>query len=375
MMRERTWQGLPSSVSAEGVVLAGGGSLPEAELAAWLAQHQLLSVVDVAPLPNGEGIRLTLKPHLLAAWLPGGDALGLRARLNRSALSLVQEIILCLLASPVAMRFPSLAELDATIEARAGMVDVGLQTRLAFRTDAAERPAAFWSYTPGEGFTLRPGVDLIASVRAALLPEVADEAYDFSCYRASEYVVLAGMLPVIARVNPPLYAALEAQWRQSPIMSGPFHDTFLREYGSADAPVPPGFYIPGDRVWFRNPDERSADVSGFEGSWVIYLGSGVFTNLWDPTQPFDLTRKAVEIYHWRDGVVADDRGEWVMDEARVAQEVEKTLACPDRLLAILERMLRYRDGRGIYADGGCLDTTREAPRWMSAGVADIHWSA
>lgn len=362
----------PLPLRPEGVVLllpAVGKPLPG--LTAWLESKRLSALVDVIMSAQATTVSLRLKPNFQATWFPEFDVLGLRARLGQDALPLEHEMLLCLLGSPVAMCFPSLAELDAALEARAGMVRVGQKARLAFRTDAAERPPEFWRYTPGEGFTLKPGAHLLPGVLAALLPESPDTAYDFSCYRASEYVVLAGMLPVIQRENPALYAALEARWMRSPIMSGPFHDTFLREYGSAETPVPMGFYVPGDRVWFRNPDERSADVSGFEGSWVIYLGGGLFTNLWDPSQPFDLTRKAVEIYHWRHGVQPDAEGGLVMDESLVAQEVAASLADPERLNPILQRMLRYRDGRGLYADGGCIDTTREAPRWMSEAHSDI----
>jgi hypothetical protein len=43
--------------------------------------------------------------------------------------------------------------------------------------------------------------------------------------------------------------------------------TLLREHGTVESPLPARWFVPGDRVWFRNPDERSADAEGFEGSW------------------------------------------------------------------------------------------------------------
>ena len=48
----------------------------------------------------------------------------------------------------------------------------------------------------------------------------------------------------------------------------------MSHLGSAESPLPAKFYIPGDRVWFRNPDPLSADVTGYEGSFVFYLGNG-----------------------------------------------------------------------------------------------------
>jgi hypothetical protein len=53
-----------------------------------------------------------------------------------------------------------------------------------------------------------------------------------------------------------------------------------------------------------------------------------------------------------------------MDESIVEQKVQSTLADPAATAAVLQRMQRYKDGRGIYADGGCMDTTRESPRWV-----------
>ena len=34
-------------------------------------------------------------------------------------------------------------------------------------------------------------------------------------------------------------------------------------------------------------------------------------------------------------------------------------------------MQRPRDPKGVYAEGGCIDTTREFPRPLCVGTADI----
>jgi hypothetical protein len=39
---------------------------------------------------------------------------------------------------------------------------------------------------------------------------------------------------------------------------------------------------------------------------------------------------------------------------------------------ILAKMMRVRDGRGIYAQGGCIDATRDAIRWVCPVTADIN---
>ena len=123
-----------------------------------------------------------------------------------------------------------------------------------------------------------------------------------------------------------------------------------------------GFYVPGDRVWFRNPDERSSDVTGYEGSWVIYVGSGLFSNFWKRDQPFTLESKCIEIYHWRDGVQTNAAGELWLDEAKVDACVHDTMQAPDKIKQILHQMMRIRDPKGVYASGGCLDATRECPK-------------
>jgi hypothetical protein len=146
---------------------------------------------------------------------------------------------------------------------------------------------------------------------------------------------------------------------------------FLREHGSMDAPMPGRWYVPGDRVWFRNPDERSADAHGYEGSWVVYLGDGLFSNFWQRDRPFTLTRKAVEIYHWRHATWADDAGALRIDEDEVERRVAASLADPSDTESILAAMLRPREPRGVYRDGGCLDTTRECARWVRPGTCDL----
>jgi hypothetical protein len=169
-----------------------------------------------------------------------------------------------------------------------------------------------------------------------------------------------------------LYQQLEALWGQRPIRSGEFHEVFLREQGSMDAPLPARYYVPGDRTWFRNPDGVSAEASGFEGSWVMYLGGGLFTNFWKRDQPYTLEQKCLEIYHWRNGLYFDAEGEERIDEARVDVLVQKSLQDPAEVARIAALMERYREARGIYTDaGGCIDTTREFARWVRPGTADL----
>jgi hypothetical protein len=290
----------------------------------------------------------------------------------RNTTDLEREIVLAMLAAPRPLHFPNAAEFLSAVAIRRNIVTAARRTQLAFGTSQAERPASHWTYDEDRGFTVLPGQPLIEALTLATQPDAGDgRLYAFSCYRASEYVILLGIARELERVNPPLLAALQRQWETSAIQSGAYHDVFLTEFGSLEAPLPPRWYVPGDRVWFRNPDEASADASGFEGSWVIYLGNGLFTNFWERDRPFSFTDKCLEIYHWRHGTYVDDAGDLRMDEAIVAAKVAETRTDPVKLAAVVARMARLRDGRGVYAEGGCIDASREFPRRVCPGTADV----
>lgn len=328
-----------------------------------LAADLLLDVSTGRP-----GNTLALQAQSAQRWTPGFDTLGLSQRCDaargEAAQAVEVETVLALAASPIPLEFPSLQEWESALRMRQDIVWAARRTTMDFHTARVDRPVAFWDYDENSGFILRPGADLVEALIHATQPAVSGRQYAFSCYRATEYILLLGLAQEARRCHPALYEALQQQWRTHAVASGRFHDCFLQEWGSNEAPLPATWYVPGDRVWFRNPDEPSSDASGYEGSWVIYLGQGQFANFWKPDRPYDLTRKCVEVYHWRDGTWTDAEGDLRMDESIVEQKVQSTLADPAATAAVLQRMQRYKDGRGIYADGGCMDTTRESPRWV-----------
>jgi hypothetical protein len=138
-----------------------------------------------------------------------------------------------------------------------------------------------------------------------------------------------------------------------------------------DEPLPPRYFVPGDRTWFRNPDAASAEASGYEGSWVIYLGAGLFSNFWKRHQPYTLSAKCLEIYHWRHALYLDAQGAERIDEAKVEALVAAAQLDAAEVERILQLMQRYREPRGVYRDGGCIDTTREFSRWVHPGTTDL----
>lgn len=365
-----------------GCVVYDAGSVDPAHacsgLLARLGLPDLLPVViaERSALGTGASLSLRLRPEQVDAWAPGFNTLQLSRTLGLdttgSVEDLTREIVVSMLMGPVAFEFPSLDELVSAVRIRINIVQAARKTTLAFCTSEAERPQDCWTYDEDWGFTVRPGVSLIRALEMATQPDLSGGLYSFSCYRASEYLILLGIAQEIACCNPPLYAQLQAMWARHPIKSGKFHDVFLHEQGSMDEPLPPYYFVPGDRTWFRNPDEPSADASGFEGSWVMYLGSGLFNNFWKRDQPYTLTEKCLEIYHWRHGLYRDAQGDERIDEALVARRVAESRQDPSEVARIVAHMARYREPRGVYtAAGGCIDTTREFARWVCPGTADL----
>jgi len=356
-----------------GIVVEAPGAL--AAVQELLRAHRLLDCTVLQAAPGGSALRIALRGEAAAAWTPAHDTLRLAEALGAASCDdsagLARETLAAMLAAPVAFRFPSVDELVSALRIRCHIAQAAARTTLAFDTDAAERPVEDWVYDEAHGFRLRPGRDLVEALVRATQPAVSGQLYSFSCYRATEYVILLGIALELRASHPALLERLTRQWQQRAIRSARFHDVFLHEYGSMEAPLPPRYYVPGDRLWFRNPDERSADITGFEGSWVFYLGGGLFSNFWQRGRPFTLASKALEIHHWRDGAVPGPGGALVMDETIVATRVAATLEDPAQMQRILARMLRMRDPKGVYAEGGCIDATREYPRCVRPGTADI----
>ena len=281
------------------------------------------------------------------------------------------EILLAMASSPIAFVFPTIAEFEAALRIRRNTAYAAARATLSFDPHGLARPTDCWAYHPDTSFTLLPGVSLINALRKTIHPDQSGEAYSFSCYRASEYVQLLGLAEDLKDHHPALLDRIEARWRRRAIMSEEFHRVFMREFGTIDAPLPAHYYVPGDRVWFRNPDDCSSDVYGYEGSWVYYLGDGKFNNFWDSAAPYTLTSKCLEVYHWRDGVYRDAQGTLCMDEDAVRERVSRTCADPVAAAEILRKMLRVRDHAGVYRDGGCVDATRESLRWVCAVTSDV----
>ena len=326
------------------------------ECRAFFASHGIEEELQITPR-NGK-LECRMSDAWMAVFAPDHNTLSLHAISGH----LSQEILWSLLVSPVGFEFNSLAVFASSVRVRKNIALAARQTALAFNTEAAERPEAYWHYEEDAGFILQPGQCLIKALISATQPEVTGKLYDFSCYRATEYVILLGMAQEAALHNPGLLLELQKLNEVRAVRSALFHEVYLHEYGTIDNPLPSQFFVPGDRLWFRNPDAASADVTGYEGSWVIYMGSGLFSNFWQRDQPYTLLSKCVEVFHWRDGLKINAAGEAWIDEDAIAACVADTVRNPSKLKSVAGRMMRMRDPKGVYADGGCLDSTREFPK-------------
>ena len=323
---------------------------------------------------DSAGIHISASDSLIAM-TPDFDTTNIAYTLGINGLKrskdLELEIFLAMARSPVMFNYPSIQEFETAIRVRRYAALAAYQAELNFDTEGLERPRNYWTYHPDTSFTLLPGVSIIDALIQTTQPALSGSVYSFSCFRASEYILTLALALELRDCHPALHQQIERRWSKKAIMGEEFQSVFLREYGSISAPVPPRFYVPGERVWFRNPDEPSSNVRGYEGSWLYYLGSGLFNNFWDRQNPYTMKTKCLEIYHWRDAVTTNDLGELAMDESVVALHVAASAANPRECERILGLMMKYRDPSGIYAEGGCIDATRESLRFMHPGSSDI----
>ena len=81
--------------------------------------------------------------------------------------------------------------------------------------------------------------------------------------------------------------------------------------------------------------------------------------------------KSLEIFHWRNATYYDDSGELRIDESVVQSRVQSSLRNPMELEQILRKMEQLQDPQGVYSEGGCIDPTREYPRFVQPYTSDI----
>lgn len=324
--------------------------------------------------PNSPVFEFRLRGKFADELAPGGDTMQLCKKLNLdtqvSSSDLEREILLAMLLCPRPFQFPSFDELTSAVRIRKNIVEAARKTTLAFATQEAERPADYWTYAEDRGFILVPGQPLITALQKATQPEESGKLYTFSCRRAGEYVVLLSLAKETKTCNPELFRKLHQQAEARAIKGGEFERLFQRTIGCFSNPLPLKFFVPGDRTWFRNPDELSSSVTGYEGSWTFYLGNGLFSDFWRKDKKYTLTTKCVAMFHWRNATYRDDEGDLQINEQVVEDLAERTLWNPAEVDRILQEMLRLQEPLDTYA-GGCIEAHREFPRQVCRGTFDL----
>lgn len=106
-----------------------------------------------------------------------------------------------------------------------------------------------------------------------------------------------------------LLERLTRQAEARALKAAAFENTCLRKHGSALAPLPPTYFVPGGRTWLRIPEPVSADVTGYEESFTFYVGAREFADFWRPGLAYTLATKCLTTYHWRHAVVRDAEGD------------------------------------------------------------------
>jgi hypothetical protein len=314
---------------------------------------------------NGASVGFTFDRQCADRLAQQSDTSRLAERLHLESptrrLDLETEIVVSLLLSPVELRFASWADLTSSIRVRVNIVEAAREAQIEFRTDDAERPAEYWSYEEGRGFVLRHNQPLIPAIEAAIRPGASGRLYSFSCWRATEYIILLAIAREAERCNADLLGRLTRQAEMRALKRDEFDRAFVQTYGSQGQPLPVRFYIPGDRTWFRNPDRDSFEVDGYEGSFTFYLGAGRFSDFWKPGNTHSLRDKCVEIHCWREATYRDAEGMLRLDDRLAESLAERTSQHPALLNRILDEMLQLQAPPGCFG-GGCVEPTRDAPR-------------
>ncbi len=341
-----------------------------------LRELELEPYVTTADYPEAArpGVGFRLRADQAEVWAPAGDTTGLCEKLNLdtkvSPRDLEREILLALLVSPVTYQFPSYGELESAVRIRRNIVEAARKTFATFDTEQVDRPTEYWNYDEDRGFLLVPGQSLIAALQTATQPGESGKMYAFSCRRASESIVLLSVAQELQSCNPELYAKLTKQFETRAIKGDEFETVFLRPIGSRSEPLPVRFFVPGDWVWFKNPDAASAEVSGMEGSHTIYLGSGDFADFWKKDTIDTLTTKCLAIFYWRQSTYQDPQGVLQIDGPKVEDLVNQTLSNPAEVERILAEMVAIQSPRGESGGGG-IEPTRDFQRLVCPGTADL----
>jgi len=346
------------------------------EVVGWLNKLNIIDLVEVTSVyitNNQYQYNIHLKKNIFDILMPNYNTLSITKNINNINFEfnnneiLTIEILLCLLGSPVHFIYDSLNDLLSEISMRQNICYYASKTYVSINTRhdiTIERPNKYFRNTDND-IVLLDDKSLTDGIIYSLLPSVSGNIYEFSCYRVCEYVVLLSILLELKKQNKEyVIQKIESTWRKQQIKSKKFHDVFLTEFGSNIFPLPKLFYIPGDKLWFKNPDDKSSDVVGFEGKWTIYLGNGLFGDFWktcgDINNQFTFEDILIEMYNWRFCVKYNKNNELYIDEEEVYYRNRLCKNDKNEKNKIVNLMNNYRNK--YFFIGGSIDKTREKPK-------------
>ena len=297
-----------------------------------------------------------IKSYFAKLLMPDYNTLDLRKKMKLYNITkddedynLTVEILLCLLNTPVIFTFDSFDEFIDMIDIRKIIVKYGYLTHVNFDTGKETKVNVEYFQANDEDIILLENKSLLEGIKKSIIPK--DKLYNYSCSRITEFLLLLGLLEVNS--NNPICQQIESIWRRKAIKSDLFRYTFLYEYGTKENPIPMKYYIPGDRIWFRNPDDKSSYIMGYEGTWVVYLNDGLFCDFWkdggDVSHQHTLEDIIITIYNWRHSIINSSIDESSIDDKFVQQLNKNINNNPDIKNNIIKSMYKY----------GCMDKTRE----------------
>ena len=177
--------------------------------------------------------------------------------------------------------------------------------------------SASWNRAYWIAGTLRPDKPLLDAMTDFFINQ---EQCSVGCYTATKIVIIQGVLDYYARIkkDPAMVEQIKKTlMRDGEVLVDIEPDAmwnFLRDTKQSSQSVvgklltvqfdvAPYNFIPGDWVYFVNPDSETADLSGYEGSNSIYMGRGRFDDFYnDNNHHYLYTEKLKEVYNWRFGV-------------------------------------------------------------------------
>ena len=182
--------------------------------------------------------------------------------------------------------------------------------------------SASWNRAYWIDGTLRPGKPLLDAMTDFFINQ---EQCSVGCYTATKIVIIQGVLDYYARIKKDMVMVEQIKktlMRDGEVLVDIEPDAmwnFLRDIKQSSQSavgklltvqfdVAPYNFVPGDWVYFVNPDSETADLSGYEGSNSIYMGRARFDDFYnDNNHHYLYTEKLKEVYNWRYGVFSRSR--------------------------------------------------------------------